>query len=129
MGKQTSDAERMQNVLDSLSMNPHQMAAKLGYKSHASVYHVVNGLNALSEGMIERIVRAYPRVNYNYLKDGEEPVLLEKDQARAQMNYFNIVPQDAQDYIRFTKFMEIPDQLDRIEEKLDLLLGRSGPDV
>ena len=122
MENQTDEGRRLQRVLDLLGVNPHQMAQRLGYKSHASVYHVVDGRNSLSEGMIDRIVREFPRVNYNYLKAGEEPVLLDDHLMQVQMSHFNVVPKDASEYFAFKRFLDIPDQLDRIEQKLDRLL-------
>ena len=128
MEKQTDEGKRLQRVLDLLDQNPHQMALRLGYKSHASVYHVINGVNSLSDGMIDRIVREFPRVNYNYLKNAEEPALLDDHMMQVQMNHFNIVPKDATDYFTFKRFLDIPDQLDRIESALDRLLGKKDRD-
>lgn len=126
MGANISDPEKINTVLNALDVSAHSMAVKLGYKSHASVYHVINGINTLSDGMIERIVKQYPNVNYNFLKKGQLPVLLSPNEIQAQMNIFNIPSNETTEFFKIKRLMEIPERLDLIEEMLQELLGKKS---
>jgi hypothetical protein len=118
MKSNISDPEKINAVLNALDITAHSLAQKCGYKSHASIYHVINKVNSLSEGMIDKIIKAVPNVNYNFLKKGELPVLLTGKEMEAQLNLFNIPHQETSDFIRFKRLMEIPERLDRIESML-----------
>ena len=85
-----ADSERLKKIIEVLDTNPNAFSKKLGYSSHGSVYHVLNGLNSLSVGMIDRIIRAFPQISYEYLKHGTGEVILNEELKSAQMNYFNI---------------------------------------
>ncbi|WP_181899536.1 hypothetical protein [Flagellimonas nanhaiensis] len=109
-------------MIEALMITRYELAKTLGYASHAAIYAVVDGRNNMSPGMMDRIVRTYTNVNYGFLKSGELPILLDKAGAQAQMNSLNIA-QPNSDIAALQRIMNIPDQLDRIESKLDKLLG------
>tara|TARA_R110000822_G_scaffold301477_1_gene425310 strand:+ start:1499 stop:1891 length:393 start_codon:yes stop_codon:yes gene_type:complete len=123
MGTNTTDSQKILEVINALNTTSHAFAVKMQYKSHSSVDHVIKGRNSLSEGMMDRIVKTFPNVNYNFLKKGELPVLLSSNEIQAQMNLLNIAPNDTNEFYKIKRIMEVPDQLDRIERKLDRLLG------
>lgn len=118
MVQNISDPEKMKAVLNALDISAHALAQKCGYKSHASIYHVINEVNNLSDGMIDKIIRAAPNVNYNFLKKGELPVLLASEDMQAQLNVLNIPSNENSDFLRFKRFLEIPERLDKIENML-----------
>ena len=118
-----TDSDKINSVLTALDVSAHSMAVKLGYKSHSSVYHVINGINTLSDGMIDRIIKGYPNVNYEFLKRGQLPVLLSSNETQAQMNIFNIPTQDTNDFFKIKRIMNVPEELDEIKEKLDEILS------
>lgn len=82
-------AEIMGQVLEALDTSANAFAKKLNV-TPGSIYHIINGLNVLSNQMIEKIIQAYPSVNYNFLKNMEGEVLLNDYEKRNQMNLFNI---------------------------------------
>ena len=119
------DSEIMQSVIDAVGINAYPFSLKLGYKSHATIYHILNGQNNISDGMTDRIIKAFPNVNRNFIKKAELPIILDEAGTKAQMNLFNIIPvTKTLEFDTFQKFMEIPGQLDRIEAMLLELLGK-----
>ena len=123
MGTSLTDSQKILDVINALDTSAHAFAIKMKYKSHSSVDHVIKGRNSLSEGMMDRIVKTFPNVNYNFLKKGELPVLLSSNEIQAQMNMLNIVSNDTNELYKIKRIMEVPEQLDRIEGKLNQLLG------
>ncbi len=120
-----ADSEIIKQIIEALGINPNILSTKLGYKSHASVYHVVNGLAKLSPGMMDRIVRTFPNVNYNFMTNQELPILLDEQGTISQANIMNIPlsKEDNMDIFKIKQFLDLPEQLNRIEEKLDMLLN------
>ncbi len=87
-----TDEKRLQTILDLLQISGNKLSKILEYKSPASVYHVLEGRNTLSSGMIESIVRKFPQVNYIYLKQGKgEPILTDDSKRIAQQNLFGSI--------------------------------------
>lgn len=82
-------AEVIAKVLEALNTSANAFAKKLNV-TPGSIYHIINGLNVLSNQMIEKIIHAYPSVSYNFLKHMEGDVLLNDYEKRNQMNLFNI---------------------------------------
>ena len=121
-----SDSKKLQTVLDALNLSANAFYKKLGYKSHASVYHVLDPENKakLSQSMIEKIVKTFPNVNYDYLTKDKLPVLLDDNRIISQANKLNIPIQSDTDIFKIKRILDIPDQLDRIESKLDQLLNQ-----
>jgi hypothetical protein len=112
-----SDAKKLQSVLTALGKSANSLSVEMEYKSPQSIYHVLNGVNTLSQGMQERIVKVYPNVNANYLSDATQlPILLTGGDLQSQMNLFNIPSSEGQDFLKFKRLMEIPERLDKIEE-------------
>jgi hypothetical protein len=87
-----SDSVRLKTILELLHLSGNKLGKILGYKSAASVYHVLEGINNLSTGMIERIIKNFPQVNYLYLKTGKgQPILNDAAQRQAQQNLFGSI--------------------------------------
>ncbi|MDO6821200.1 hypothetical protein [Zobellia sp. 1_MG-2023] len=74
--------------------------------------------------MIEKIVKTFPNVNYDYLTKDKLPVLLDDNRIISQANKLNIPIQTDTDIFKIKRILDIPDQLDRIESKLDQLLNQ-----
>ena len=86
------DSERLQVIIDSLHISANKLAKLLNYKSPASIYHVLDGINSISGGMAERMVKKFPQVNYLYLRTGEgKPILDSKAEKQAQENLFGSI--------------------------------------
>jgi len=117
------DPEILQGLLDALDITANKLSKELDYASHQSVYHILNEVNALSDGIISRIADRYPHVNLNYLRTGESPILLNEQEARAQANVLNKpYKQDNEALDAFGKFLGVPEQLDRIEKSMQQIL-------
>lgn len=84
--KTITDAEILKNVIEKLRINANRMARDCEYKSKASIYHVLNGINNITDDMISRIMKAYPEVSYIYLKKGEGSITLTDSQIQNQKN-------------------------------------------
>jgi hypothetical protein len=117
-----SDVQILQEVLNALDYNPNSFNTKLDYSSPSTIPHVLKGRNSLSRGIKERIVKAFPNVNLNFLNKGELPVLLPEKAMQAQANLLNIPLNNnmtsSESLVDLKKLAAIPDQLDRIEEMI-----------
>ena len=116
--KAIEDNERLGRVIEALDETANSISGKLGYSSSGSIYHVLNGINNLSKGMIERIVSTFPNVNYKFLKEGIGEPLLNDDELQTQLNLFNKVA-EAPEVTVAKKMLSIPDKLDRIIKLLE----------
>ncbi|MBU2973801.1 hypothetical protein [Zobellia sp. B3R18] len=121
-----SDSEKLQTVLNALNLTANAFSQKLGYKSHSSVYHVLDPRrkSKLNTNMVRKIVNTFPNINNDYLIEGELPVLLDDNSIISQANKLNIPIQTDTDISKIKRILDIPDQLDRIESKLDQLLSK-----
>ena len=79
MEKKLTDSEILSNVINALRLNPNSFNNRLGYNSKATVPHVINGLNSLSDDMITGIVNSFEDVNEESLKYGKEPILFNRE--------------------------------------------------
>ena len=116
------DSDKLKKVISQLNLTANAIAKPLGYKSHASIYHVLDGRVEMSSNMKERLVKAYPSINKNFLENGELPVILDEEEMIYQANKYNIPLQMNSEIYKIQKILEIPDVLKRIEAKLDRLL-------
>lgn len=123
-----SDAEKLKNVLEAIGENANSLSVALKYKSPQTIYFVLKGENNLSQGMRTRILDKYPMVNANYLTNGILPVLLTGPELQAQMNLLGKAATMPHSMINLQNYVTIPEQLNRIEKKLDDLLRRSAKD-
>jgi plasmid maintenance system antidote protein VapI len=128
MSKPITDSEIIENVMTALNTNANSLASDLNYASHMSIYHIVKGTNSISKGLTERIVQKFPNVNYNYMTRGEGSVLLNEEETKSQMNVFNIPGKQNDVEVFFKKFANSPDQLNRIESKVDKIFKHFGLD-
>jgi len=91
------DSVRLTTVLDLLHITGNKLSKILGYKSAASVYHVLENRNNLSPAMIEGIIKEFPEISYTFLKTGQGQPRLSTDADRqSQRNLFRHVYKDEQ---------------------------------
>ncbi|MRX65097.1 helix-turn-helix domain-containing protein [Maribacter luteus] len=121
----SKDSKKMEDLLQALGISANYLAEKVG-TSHGAIYHIKNGVNNISNGMIERIIKAFPNVNHKYLKYDHLPILLNDNEVKEQMELLNIKPKNDVTLNTIQRYLETPNQLDRIEQKLNLLLKQSG---
>ena len=116
--KAITDSEKLSRVIEALDETANSISIKLEYSSAGSIYHVINGVNQLSKGMIERIVNTFPKVSYRFLKEGIGEPLLNSEELQVQLNLFNKV-MEAPEVTVVKKLLSIPDKLDRIIKLLE----------
>ncbi|MDW5288706.1 hypothetical protein [Formosa sp. PL04] len=116
MEQKIKDSEILANVASALRLTNNGLATALEYKSPASIYHVINGVNALSKGMIDKIIKYFPNVNRVYLEKGEAPIILEGESLQTQLDFMNMGINKEFDLIR--KFANLPDEISEIKELL-----------
>ncbi len=102
--KTLSDNEILVNVMSALGIGVKDFAKKLDV-ADSTIYAVKQGTNNLSENLINKIIYAYPQINYVYLRTGNGEVLRDNIQQVMQKN------------ILVTRNKEIS----LIAEKIDLL--------
>lgn len=123
MGNTITDSEKMKELLNALNMSAHSLSVKLEYKSPASVYHVLNGVNTMSNGMARRIVDYIPNVNLEFLKNAKLPVILSGNELEMQMNVLNKTDENkTSEFYMFKRLMEVPSRLDNIEKMLQEII-------
>lgn len=126
-GNKDTSAEIMENVLKALGVNSFSLAKKMKLNSSSSIYNILRGDNAISSGMAQRIIKAYPNVNYEYLANNKLPVLLGEHETIAQSNIFNIPNEKVDNTLpEIGSFLSIPEKINRIEEKLDIIMKLLG---
>lgn len=116
--KAIEDNERLSRVIEALDETANSISRKLEYSSAGSIYHVINGINNLSKGMIERIVTKFPNVNLKFLKEGIGDPLLNEEEFQVQLNLCNKVA-EAPEVTLAKKMLSIPDKLDKIIKLLE----------
>lgn len=120
MDNNLTDGERLKKVLFALEMSAPDLAKELGYKSHATIYHVLNDTNKISDKMAEAIVAKFPNVNYLYLKLGKgDPLIKNNGDIQNQKNVMYNQP-----YIDYERLNKIPDQLDKIIDLLEKIVPK-----
>lgn len=113
MNKETlTDGQKIQAVLDELQITANHLSKKLDYKSPAAIYHVLEGRNSLSVGMMEKIITKFSNVNFSFLKTGEGKILLSESEMQNQMNFFNIASATKENPLQ--AFADIPSKLDEL---------------
>lgn len=87
-----TDAQKMQTILDELSITSYRLTQELNLSSGA-VYHVLSGKNKLSKNIIDKICNLYPEVNKKYLIKGiGEPII--ENKATSDIEYILVKKQD-----------------------------------
>jgi len=82
------DKEIVKQLLHELRITSHALSKKVGYKSPASVDHILKGISKISEGFTDRVIKEFPQVNYWFLKKGQLPVIIENE--KLQKNQSNL---------------------------------------
>lgn len=89
-----TQAQILENVIKAVGETSYSFYTKLNLakplKSANSIYNILKGENNISLGMRNRIVLAFPNVNFNYMEAGEGEPLLEGEKLQNQKNFFNI---------------------------------------
>jgi len=90
------------------------------------VYHVLEGRNKMSAGMIEGIIEKFPEVSYSYLKTGKgEPRLSNDSDRRAQRNLFRHVYKDEPTPSKENTNDDSDKQPDDTSKQLQVLINNS----
>jgi hypothetical protein len=108
--KKLTDGEIVNKVLDALNITANSLVVKLKYKSPATVYHIINGINKISDGFITRTVTTFPNVSYKFMKEGEGDVLLKEDARINPGNFFNVADRKSD----FEEFGNLPAKIDKL---------------
>lgn len=106
--KKLTDPEILEMLLGEIHESANSLSIKLNYNSPSTVYHIINGINTLSESFATRVIAKYPQVNFMFLMKGELPVLLEKSESQGQANVMYDGP----------SFNDLPKILKNIEDLL-----------
>jgi hypothetical protein len=89
-----TDAQKMQTILDELSISPYRLTKELSLSSSA-IYHVLSGKNQLSINIIDKICTLYPEVNKKYLIKGVgEPLVDNTPGTSLDAEYILVKKQD-----------------------------------
>lgn len=115
------DSEKLQTVLNALDITANKMSIELEFASPSAVYHILNDRNSLSKDFKDKIIRAFPNVNYSFLTKGELPVILDKEGTQNQMNLFNLVTIEEKEYQIFKGFIVIPEKIKSLENEVSKL--------
>jgi predicted transcriptional regulator len=59
-----TDSQKIQTILDELSISSYRLTQELNLSASA-IYHVLSGKNQLSMNLIDKICTQYPEVNKN----------------------------------------------------------------
>lgn len=110
------DSKKMSMLLESLGETANSLAKKLGYRSHQTIYHILNGVNGISNELGDNIIKKFPNVNKRFITHDETPVLLDERSAQKQIKLLNLVDKESTEFLEFKRTKSIPDQLDRIED-------------
>ncbi|MEG3657306.1 helix-turn-helix transcriptional regulator [Arenibacter palladensis] len=121
------DSRTMEDLLNALGVSANYLSKKVGV-SHGAIFHIKNGVNHLSNEMIDKIIMAFPNVSRRFLKHKELPILLSDQEMKMQMETLNLPSNNAISVNAISKFIGLPNQLDRIEEKIDLIMEKLGID-
>jgi len=89
--KLIADAVIMDKLLHELRYSALAFSQKLQYKSHSSIYHILNGENNISESLMDKIIKEFPEVNYWFLKKGQMPIILSDKLKQNQVNLFGAI--------------------------------------
>jgi transcriptional regulator with XRE-family HTH domain len=97
--KELEDSVIITNLLKELRYTQRAFALKIGITGPA-IYNITNGINKISQGLIDRIIKEFPQVHYWYLANGKLPIILENPKLiHNQNNLFNTAsPKDGVDY-------------------------------
>lgn len=92
-----TDAQKVQSILDELSISSYRLTQELKLSASA-IYHVLNGKNQLSMNLIDKICTAYPQVSKKYLTKGIGEPLIE--QAPSSNDEYILVKKQDLDHLK-----------------------------
>lgn len=120
MAKQISDSEIMINVLDALDLNAKQLAEKLKFNSHNTVYNVTKGKSGISNDMMNRIMTEFPEISYLYLKKGQGEPLRTGPAVTMQKNILGIRQKESEmpDFINIREYLKLPAIVSQLQEEI-----------
>ena len=73
----TTDAQRIQLIIDYSKMSRRALGIKLGYSDGTFLFHLLNGRNGISAKLAKNITDKFPELNYNWIIKGEGTMLVE----------------------------------------------------
>jgi len=84
--KRIPDDEIIKQLLAELRYSGLKFSEKLGYKSAATIHHILAKRNSISDDLINNVIKNFPEVNYWFLKTGKLPIILDEKLSKNQMN-------------------------------------------
>jgi hypothetical protein len=109
-----TDAQKMQTILDELSISSYRLTQELNLSASA-IYHVLSGKNQLSKNIIDKICNLYPEVNKKYLIKGIGEPIIENKTSSGTDEYIMVKKQDFEQVKKDIK--NIYDMLQKLIEK------------
>jgi len=106
-----TDKEILKNVIDALGVKKPEFRKKLKYNSNTTIYNIFNEVHGISNDMINRIIQAYPEVNYLYLKRGVGKPL-KADSIASK----NIIDDKTPDELTVNELLTLPKRIEKLEE-------------
>lgn len=116
MKKTTTDSEIMSNVLEELNTSANSFAKKLDVTA-GTIYHILNGVNSISENLKVRIIKAYPKISYLYLSKGELPICQEESISNSLQNILG-----DPGGLKKASFEDLPNLLVQMNKKFDTII-------
>ncbi len=118
------DDEILRNVIDALGVKVPEFRKQLNYSSNTTIYNVFKGVHKISSDMINRILHAYPEVNYLYLKRGQGVPLKVGPAVTNQKNILGITDQAEEITMKDImllplKFMELEEEVRQLRKEIE----------
>lgn len=116
-----TDGEILSNVLDALNLSANKLSVKMGYKSPSSIYNILDDehYSKISLDFANKLVELFGNVNFLYLTQGKEPILIERGMAIGQKNFLN---NDQPSY------NDVPGYLEEIRDLLKIVVNHITKD-
>lgn len=123
-----AEKDRVKMVLDHFELTQSKLAKKTGI-SQPLISQVLIGNRGLNDYVVDKIVKAYPEVNYLFLKNGTKPMLL--TDGKVKQNQVNLMtpskgePQTPDQYLigYLNYHNELLEKLVRLQEENNELLA------
>ena len=108
------DSKIMSDLIEALGVTANSLAKSIDV-TPGTIYHVLNDLNKISINLSLRIIKEFPQVNYNYLTEGELPILNEQKKITSMENILGVK-------VKKPGFDDVPILLMNMNKKLDTLI-------
>lgn len=114
--KNEKHKEILVNIIKELGVGVTEFRKKLGYKSNTTIYNIIRlNIHGISPEMAEKIMIAYPEVNYLYLKRGEgNPIKTSAAAKTMQNNIFSTTTREEEN-INIYEFLKLPTTVKKLQ--------------